>query len=217
MFFIKNWYRFGAALFIALAIFLLANSGSMTNVQVIAVLNLLALFAHQFEEYQLPGGAPMIINRVVYDETKLADRYPGNSLSIMVVNVSAWIIYLFAILFSNLHWLVLGVTLFSLFQILGHVLQMNIKLKVWYNPGLATTVFLFFPLGTYSIVKMSSLGFLNGTTWFFAVLILVACIGITIVAPVQLLKDKGTKYVISSWQQKRFHQILSKCSVRMGK
>lgn len=213
MFFIKHWYRIGALLFVGLGLYLLGTYSDHSTLQILAILNLLALLAHQFEEYQLPGGAPMIINRVVYDEMDLADRYPGNTLSIMVVNASAWIIYSLAILFSDLHWLVLGVILFSLFQILGHVLQMNIKLKVWYNPGLLTTIFLFFPLGTYAIIKMNELGDLSGWTWFFAVLTMIGCIAVTIIAPVQLLKNKNTKYVISDWQKRRFEQILEKCSV----
>lgn len=207
--FIKYWYRFSTVILILMVIWMIVFRPQFDKTQLLLIFNLMALFAHQFEEYQFPGGAPMIINRVVYDEKQLPDRYPGNSLSICLVNTSAWVIYLISIIFSNVYWLGLGVILFSLFQILGHALEMNIKLHTWYNPGLATTLLLFLPLGWYFISYLTRNGLINGYDWLFAVVMLLACIVITIVLPVQSLKNRQTKYPIDEWQVRRYKQVIN--------
>lgn len=216
-FLINNWYRLGAVLGLILVTFLAFHLITLSAVQILLIWNLIALFAHQFEEYQFPGGAPIIINKVVYDETTLADHYPGNGLSIMLVNTIAWVIYLVAILLPNYYWLGLGVIFFSLFQILGHCIQMPLKLRAWYNPGMVTTVGLFLPLGVIYINKLSSLGKLNWGTIFLAFLVLIVCILFSIVAPVQLLKNKHTKYPINHWQIKRYNEIMDFCQLTRSK
>lgn len=209
MAYIRNhWYHIGGIILVILAAWLLIIPPNLSTIQHLLIFNFMALLAHQFEEYQLPGGAPSIINRVVYDEKELADRYPGNTLSIMLVNTIAWSIYIIAILFPNVIWLGLGTILFSLFQLLGHGFQMNIKLKTWYNPGLATTIFLFVPLGIYFINYATSHHLLNGMDWFLGIMVLILCIGLSIVAPVQLLKNKNTSYIISDWQLEQYEKIV---------
>lgn len=173
--------------------------------------------AHQFEEYQLPGGAPLVINRVIYNEHALTDCYPGNTLSIMLVNTSAWLIYVAAIFLPKLYWFGLGVILFSLFQILGHCFQMNLKLHTWYNPGMLTTLVLFLPIGSKYIQLVTTQALITGKDWLFAILTLLACIIVTIVLPVQTLKNKQTSYRMSAWQVNRFHAILKFAHVGSSK
>lgn len=206
-FFRNRWYEIGGCILILLAIFLLVMRPDWSTIQYLLVFNFMALLAHQVEEYRFPGGASPVINRVVYDEKRLTDRYPGNTQSIMIVNSSAWIIYVISIFLPHVYWFGLGVMFFSLFQILGHVLQMNIKLKTWYNPGMLTTIFLLFPIGVKYIQEVVSKNLINDWDWVLAILILLACIALTIVAPVQLLKNKDTKYIISDWQMERFRKI----------
>ncbi len=214
---INYWYRFGAAALVCLGIVLAVRRPAFSEVQWLLVFNLMALLAHQVEEYQFPGGAPLIINRIVYDERELTDRYPGNSLSICLVNTSAWVIYGISIFLPHIYWFGLGVMMFSLFQILGHLVEMNLKLKVWYNPGLVTTLFLFLPIGWRYIALVSTRHLVSRWDWVFGVLTLVACIGITIVAPVQSLKNKHTPYIISPWQVRRFHQVTAFASLSKKK
>lgn len=203
----KHWYQYGGLGLVLIGGWLLIARPQFAPLQLMMILNLLALLAHQFEEYQLPGGAPMVINRVVYDETKQPDRYPGNAWSIMLVNLSAWVIYVIAIAIPQVVWFGMGVMLFSLFQILGHCFEMNIKLKTWYNPGMATTLLLFLPLGWYDITYVVANNLLNLGGWLAAVGMLIACIGLTILLPVQGLKNRSTKYPIDSWQVHRFEQV----------
>ena len=201
------WFRFGGGLLILIVLGLVLSQPQLTKIQWLLILNFMALLAHQVEEYQFPGGAPMVINRVIYDERELTNRYPGNMQSIMIVNTSAWVVYLLSILLPNVYWLGLGVILFSLFQILGHVVQMNLKLHTWYNPGMATTILLFLPIGVAYIDAVTVHGLITSWNWVVALLILIACILLTIVLPVQALKNKQTPYPIPVWQVKRFEQV----------
>ena len=203
----KYWYRVGGIILVIMIGWLLIVRPQLDTLQLMMMLNLMALFTHQLEEYQLPGGAPMVINRVVYDETKQPDRYPGNELSIMIVNVSAWVIYVIAIAMPNVIWLGTGVIFFSLFQILGHCLEMNLKLKTWYNPGMATTLLLFLPLGWHYLAYVTIHQLLSASGWLMAFITLVACIMLTIILPVQGLKNRNTPYPIDAWQVQRFEQI----------
>lgn len=93
----KHWYQLGGIALLLLCGWLLLFRPQLGALRLMTILNLMALFTHQLEEYQFPGGAPMVINRVVYNEVKQPDRFPGNELSIMIVNVSAWVIYVVAI------------------------------------------------------------------------------------------------------------------------
>lgn len=209
---LQKWQLLGITIGFMVIIYLILVHPKLTMLQFLLTINLLALFAHQFEEYQFPGGAPAIINRVVYDEKVLIDRYPGNSLSLALVNMIAWVIYGISLFYDKVIWLGLGVILFSLFQIIGYAFQMNITLKRWYNPGLLTTLFFFLPIGITYIMEIKNQGLVTLGTIFGACMVLVICILTSIVLPVQLLKDKKTKYVIDAVQMDKYHKVLKKVS-----
>ncbi|MBP2622013.1 HXXEE domain-containing protein [Streptococcus panodentis] len=207
IYFINKWYQLGTVLFILISVSLLLFRPDLSVSQYLMTFQLLALFAHQFEEYQFPGGASPIINIAIYDEKELADRFPGNTLSIMLVNTIAWLLYASSILFSEAYWMGIGISLFSLSQLLGHGFQMNHRLNTWYNPGLLTTVFLFIPTATVYLVYVCQQGLVTGWDWILGLIMFVSSILMSIILPVQLLKDKKTRYVISKQQMDKFHQI----------
>ena len=109
------------------------------------------------------------------------------------------------ILFPNLIWLGLAQVLFGMAQILIHGIVINVKMKSWYNPGLAAVVFLHWPIGMYYIRHVYANGLIQPWHW-------IAGIGVTVLAamlivnlPVQLLKDKNSEYAYSAEEMKRFH------------
>ena len=203
----KHWYQLGGVVLLLLGGWLLFFRPQLGGLRLMMILNLMALFTHQLEEYQLPGGAPMVINRVVYAEAEQPDRFPGNEFAFWIVNVSAWLIYGVAIAIPQVTWFGMGVIFFSLFQILGHCFEMNLKLKTWYNPGMATTLLLFLPLGWHYIAHVLTNHLLGTGGWFAAGGMLVACIIVTIILPVQGLKNRNTPYLIDTWQIWRFKQV----------
>lgn len=131
----------------ALSFFMVFYGSLFGQIQRTLIANLMTLAIHQFEEYVLPGGAPLIINAAMYGEKKLYDRYPGNKQSCMLVNILAYPFFILPILFPDLIWLGLAQIYFGLFQVVGHGGVMNIKSKGWYNSGLATAVLLHLPIG----------------------------------------------------------------------
>ena len=203
-----NWYRLGLIVFIGLAFFMVFwGNAVFTDIQKILMASLMALPVHQFEEYALPGGGPVVINRAFYGEQTLYRHYPGNWNSIMLVNLSAYIFYIGAVFWPEALWLGLATMFFNLFQLLGHGLEMNIKLKTWYNPGLATALFLLTPISIYYIYFVCTNDTLTGGDWLGGVGLLLLILVTTVILPVQCLKDKNSAYDIPQWQLEQFEKV----------
>lgn len=210
-----NWYRIGLIAFVALAYYMIFRGGeSLSEIQKILMASLMALPLHQFEEYAMPGGGPVVINRAFYGEQVLYRQYPGNWNSIMIVNLSAYIFYILALVFPGAIWLGIATMLFNLFQVLGHGFEMNIKLKTWYNPGLATSVFLFIPISVYYICYIIGNGLAFGKDWLYGVLMLLLILVATVITPVQALKKKDSPYEIPQWQVEQFEKVQDFASIR---
>ncbi len=209
-----NWYRMGLVAFAAAAVAVIALSPEMDAVQRILLLSLMALPLHQYEEYALPGGGPVVINRYFYGEPENYRRFPGNWNSIMVVNLSAYVFYILALAFPQLVWLGMATMLFNLYQVLGHCLQMNVKMGTWYNPGMATSVFLFLPISACYIAAVAGGGQMLATDWLLAVACFTLIAAASVVLPVQLLKKTDSPYPIPQWQVDRLEQVRSWASIK---
>lgn len=91
---------------------------------------------------------------------------------------------------------------------------MPIKLRAWYNPGMATTFLLFLPLCIVYIHELAGEQLLDAKTWLLAIVTLFGCILISIVIPVQSLKSEQTKYPIDAKQIQRCESIMRHCQIR---
>jgi len=203
----RHWYDVGIVAFAAMAFGMALWGWRLDALERLLVVNLMALLCHQFEEYRLPGGAPVIINIATYGETKDFDRFPGNMLSITIVNTVAWAVYAAAIALPRVAWLGLATMLFGFTQVLGHGILMNVKTKGWYNPGLATALLLHLPIGVAYIVLITSRGLAGPGTWAAAAVGVVAIFALTVVLPVQGLKSRTTPYAIPEDLANRFHMV----------
>lgn len=209
----NNWYRMGLVAFAAAAVAVIAFAPEMDTTQRILLLSLMALPLHQYEEYALPGGGPAVINRYFYGEAENYRRYPGNWNSIMVVNLSAYVFYILALAFPQLTWLGMATMFFNLYQVLGHCLQMNIKMGTWYNPGMATSAFLFLPISVCYIAVVTGDGRMSSTDWALAVICFALIAAASVALPVQLLKRTDSPYPIPQWQVDRLEQVRSWASI----
>lgn len=204
----NNWYKLTIIAFIALSFFMgFWGHTILSPIQVILTYSLMALLIHQFEEYVLPGGGPIVINKATFGEKTNFRRYPGNLHSSMIVNNSAYLVYIAAIIFPQLIWLGLGTMFFNLFQLIGHGIQMNKALKTWYNPGLLSVVFLFIPISIYYMIFVVNNGYVSGWDWLFGAIAFLALILLTTILPVQLLKDKNSPYIMSECQVEQFDKM----------
>lgn len=204
--FIRNhWYQIMFLVFAALAFYGLFCGQNMSMTQKLLFASLMTLPLHQFEEYELLGGGPVVINRIFWDEKEQYLNYPGNWNSIMIVNLSAYIFYIAALCLPNMLWLGLGTMLFNLFQVLGHCFEMNLKGKTFYNPGMTTSIALFLPISVaYIILIFKSI---DVKTWIIAVIALIVMLLTSVILPVQGLKDEASPYFIPEWQNKQFEKI----------
>lgn len=213
--FLRNhWFQIGLLVFIVLSYYMIFRGGAtLSDLQKILMASLMALFLHQYEEYALPGGGPVVINRAFYGEDKLYRQYPGNWNSIMIVNVSAYVFYILAIVFSGAAFLGIATMLFNLFQVFGHAVEMNVKLKTWYNPGLATSVFLFLPISIYYFVFLYGNHLAGGRDLIYGVLMALLILVVTVVLPVQGLKRKDSPYLIPEIQIQAFEKVWKFASI----
>lgn len=204
-FYRRNWYYIGAILFVALSFFMGFWGSNFSHIQVILIFSFMALLVHQFEEYGFPGGFPAIFNILMNGETETPDRFPQNSNLAMIVNVVlAYPFYIVAILLPNVIWLGLATMFFGLFQIIGHGVMTNLKLKSFYNPGLGACVFLHGPIGVYFIWYVASNGLAGTWDYIGGIIGMIVATVLIVLIPVKLLSNRQAKYPFSQAEMERF-------------
>lgn len=196
-----NWYKLTFVTFTLLSYYMgFWGHKMLSSIQIILVYSFMSVLAHQFEEYVLPGGGPVVINKANFDEKENYRRYPGNMNSAMYVNHLAYLFYIAAIIWPNLIWLGLGTMFFNLFQLIGHGLKMNHGMKTWYNPGLGTVIILFVPISIYYMSYITNNQLVSGWDWFGGVVTFILATLFTTILPVQILKDANTPYEVPEHQ-----------------
>jgi hypothetical protein len=205
--YVYNWPNLSAVAFVALAFIMgLWGHAHVDTVTLILIYNFMALLAHQCEEYIMPGGAQIVLN-VFYGGKTDYDRYPINAANGALINFTGFVFYGAAIVFSHAIWLGLATVLFGFIELIVHGVPLNIAAKSWYNPGLATSVFLFLPVGIYYITYVSGLGLLSGRTWLGGVVALVVAGLIGLGIPIYGLRNRDTEYPFTSEQLNKFHMV----------
>ncbi len=204
----QKWYYVGGVLFVALAVVLMIVWKDISVLQRLLLMSFMALLAHQFEEYALPGGFPPVFNIAFQPRAGgTPDHYPLNRRSALFVNVFfAYPFYLLAVFFPNLIWLGLAQVLFGMLQLAIHGVLINRKMHSLYNPGLFTVVFLHWPIGIYYIWYVSVNGLVQGWMWPVAIVIVAAAAFFGVNMPVtHWFLDKDSPYAFSAKEMTRFH------------
>lgn len=204
---IRRWYDIGLVLAVPAIIW--AMVGDLNTVQLILLLNFVALLLHQFEEMRWPGGSPWILNEVFNRRDGPADRYPLNQANCAFINIVAWGFYLVPVFFPGAVWLGLFQVLLGMVgQLIVHGIIINIKLKTVYNPGLAAVVFGHIPLGIWYLVEVYSQDSVSGRDWLFGVLTLVGFVGIVMLkVGYGLMADRNTRYPFEAWEMARWNRL----------
>lgn len=202
-----HWYYFTAAAFVV-GSFLLGFFGQFVDrTRLILLYNLLALFAHQIEEYILPGGGGIFINVALYGETTAYDRFPGNKLSSAWVNNLAYPFYISAAVYSDQIWLGLAQCYFGFVQVIGHGILMNSRANMGYNPGLTTALLLHLPIGIYYIAHVQDQGALVMSDWFYGLAGLVGALLVTIPIPIAACRDRESPYRMTPAEMNKFNML----------
>jgi hypothetical protein len=199
----RHWYTVG--LLIAGGALCAALVGNLPTVQLILLLNFIALLLHQFEEYAWPGGEPWITNDVMQPSDR-PDRYPLNQNNALFINaVAAYLFYLVPVFFPQMVWMGLAPMLFGVGQLIVHGVITNLRLKGVYNPGLAAVALGHIPLAVWYLVEVYARGWIRGWDWIVAVIYLVSFIGIVMKwLGYTVLADKDSPYPFTPEEMARF-------------
>jgi hypothetical protein len=172
----------------------------------VMVLSFMSLLAHQFEEYAIPGGFPVVWNMAVMGEREYPDRYPLNRQNCFYVNIAGgYTFYMLAIIFPNLIWLGIANILFgALAQFIVHGIYINRRMKSFYNPGLGAVIFLHIPVACYYLWYVYTNGLMQAWYWPAGIACLLISLPLVVVVPVNLLKSRHSDYPFSSEEMQRF-------------
>ena len=135
----RHWYEIGGIVAIGAIAYLVFFWNQMDLLVRVLLMSFIAILVHQYEEYGFPGGEPAIMNMAL-QPSDIPDRYPLNQNSAMITNVLAWIVYLLPVFSPHLIWFGLAPILMGFSQFIVHGIATNIKMKSFYNPGLAAVV-----------------------------------------------------------------------------
>ena len=172
----------------------------------IMVVGYMGLVLHQFEEYVLPGGFPMVWNIVQSGETEIYDRYPMNKHTSFFCNVCLmYPLYILGIIFSDCHILGLMLMYISITQIFIHGIAFNVKMKRLYNPGVASMVTVLIPVGIYYIWYISTHFTIPAWHYIAAAVLLLPVSFSSLMLPIKKLADRNSPYVWTKEETERFH------------
>jgi hypothetical protein len=191
----RNWYYIGGVLFVLLSFFMAFwGTKYFNHIQTILMFSWMAMLVHQFEEYAFPGGFPAISN-LELGEKKDFDRYPINANQSWISNVFlCYTFYIIPIFFPNLVWLGASGLIAGVLQLFGHGIAMNIRLKSFYNPGMASTLVLQTPLAIYYFWYIAN--YIPDQAWQIWLGIPGAIVGLLLsfIIPIFLMKNRKSKY-----------------------
>jgi hypothetical protein len=161
----RHWYELGLIPAIAVLTWLGFSWNETAWLQRLIVLDFVAMLLHQFEEYGWPGGFPPIANGVMFKSLH-PNRAPLSQLSASTNNfVLAYVFYGIAALFPTVHWLAIAACLLGLFQVFAHGIVTNRAFHSFYNPGMATAILLFLPIGVAYLWYGQANHLLSPTDW----------------------------------------------------
>ena len=203
----RHWHDIGLISAAVAGAYLIFAWNEIFFLQKLLILNFIVVLLHQFEEYSWPGGFPAVANIAMLPSDK-PDRYPLNQNSSMVANlIFAYVFFLLPVFFPNSIWLGLAPILVgSIIQFISHGIYTNIKLKYFYNPGLAATVFGHIPIAIFYIKYIVSNNLVNQGDWIWAVVYMSAMLFLIFYLIEQvLLSDKNSSYPFDPDEMKRFN------------
>ena len=128
------------------------------------------VFLHFFEEFGFPGGFPWMGMRVLMgSREKDSTKWNCNNLNSMFGNRSFLVlIYLLPLILPDVRFLLLAAMIFSLLELLAHLIVFNVKQKSLYNPGLITGAFILAPISIYYFANVFDKNFYVWHDYFAA-------------------------------------------------
>lgn len=116
----------------------------------------------------------------------------------------AYPIYIIGIVFSHVPVLSIFIAYFTMAQILMHGIMMNKKMGTFYNPGVATALFVMVPVGLYSIWFISCQYEIPAWNWWVPILVFPVVAFLTILLPILKCQNRESPYAFPERDTKGF-------------
>ena len=198
-----HWPRVGAVLAMLIGGATAASAQRLTKPQILSAANLMALMAHQFEEYVYPGYFPGQFNRGLFNSDS-PRNYPLNPQTAMVINTClAYPFYVAPVLFPKNKSLGLTPVLVGWSQIVLHGIVIPRKAGAKYGPGVATALLLHLPIGIGYVVAINAGaqgGALDLADWAKGLGGAVGSAVFGVVVPNMVMRDRNSPYVFTAKQ-----------------
>ncbi|MBQ4405251.1 MAG: HXXEE domain-containing protein [Selenomonadaceae bacterium] len=165
---INSWHNVSLALAIvtaAFAVFLVEDT-----IQKILLGSIAILFLHFFEEFGFPGGFPWMGVKVLLGSKEMnSTKWNCNNLNSMFGNWSfLLLVYFLPLVLPDVHFLLLAAMIFSILELIMHLILFNVKQRTLYNLGLLTGVFGLAPIAIYYFVNFFDRNFYVWSDYIFA-------------------------------------------------
>jgi len=196
-----HWYQLGFVLAVIFSGILIIWHRHLSDFRLLLSISLITLLIHQFEEYQIPGYFPRMVNTAMF-RSKQPDRFPLNTNTALVINVGlGWLLYTLAIfLGQNATWLAISTIVISAGNVIAHTFLFNIKGKTLYNPGMVTSLVLFLPMIVYFFVFLSKHHLIHPGTFIIGIVLGLLLNYFGVVRLITILGKKDTTYIFKPFQ-----------------
>jgi hypothetical protein len=198
-----HWPRIGAVLAMLIGAVTAASAQRLTKPQILSAANLMALMAHQFEEYVYPGYFPGQFNRGLFNSDS-PRNYPLNPQTAMVINTClAYPFYVAPVLFPKNRWLGLTPVLVGWSQIVLHGIVIPRKAGAKYGPGVVTALLLHLPIGIGYVKAINAGtqgGALDRADWAKGLGGAVGSAVFGVVVPNMVMRDRNSPYAFTAKQ-----------------
>ena len=166
---INNWYN--VSVLLALMSALVAIFVADDIVQRVLWASIAILFLHFFEEFGFPGGFPLMGVRILLGSHEMnSEKWDCNNLNSMFGNWSfLLLIYVLPLILSDVRFLTLAAMIFSILELIMHLVLFNVKQKTIYNPGAVTAIFGLAPIAIYYFAEVFDRNFFVWSDYVAAV------------------------------------------------
>jgi len=196
----RQWPRVGAVVALALGGLTALAGGRLAKTRLLSAVNLLALLAHQYEEYVDPGYFAGQFNRGMF-KSDSPRNYPLNPQTAMIINTAlAYPFYLGPVVLRRPKWLGLAAVLLGWSQAVLHGIVIPRRAGARYGPGFLTAVLLRVPIGIAYVKALNEEDRIGSRDWINGLgCALAATVG-GVVAPNLAMRDKNSPYEFTAAQ-----------------
>ncbi|KAI0008036.1 hypothetical protein F4779DRAFT_589170 [Xylariaceae sp. FL0662B] len=204
-----NWYHVNAGVAV-LALSILADYWHHFDlVQRCIIADFAVMNLHHWEEFGFPGGFTGVCNIARYGSDRPA-HYPLNQIiAAFGNNWFNYVVYLPPLSPPNATWLPLCPMAFGLLEVLGHGVLMNALVRRLYNPGLATSLFGFLPIGVIYLKHAYARNLITGLDWALAAVFAMANYYVIFYyIGIGFMGSKNTAYAFTKEEMGRYNPSL---------